>query len=308
MINLNLRRETVMINKFVSKRFIQAVHNILGEFGYEDTDNLDFELIRYNAIDLLNHTRNLNDAVEVCRMFWFLLRYRKEVQTIFLRQSIMYKAMEFDHLKIIKRCPSKEAYGVYFISNAMTLSPDELLLSSASFYDRAIRFGRRNDGAYTVTDDGDYYMKLSQNSVLEAEIYSAETGEPVCKVVADEDFNFRLKNNRSGYYMVTDDDYIGFYDMDYIEYLREGEIIDTDRLVADMEWGVADDCEEYSTVNRLSLFDVGDDASELIFLLSAAVNLIYRRYMKSLNPDGGDREERDNLPYTEIGNIGRYFN
>ena len=35
-----------MINKFVSKRFIQAVHNILGEFGYEDTDNLDFELIR----------------------------------------------------------------------------------------------------------------------------------------------------------------------------------------------------------------------------------------------------------------------
>ena len=96
--------------------------------------------------------------------------------------------------------------------------------------------------------------------------------------------------------------------MDYIEYLREGEIIDTDRLVADMEWGVADDCEEYSTVNRLSLFDVGDDASELIFLLSAAVNLIYRRYMKSLNPDRGDREERDNLPYTEIGNIGRYFN
>ena len=65
-----------MINKFVSKRFIQAVHNILGEFGYEDTDNLDFELIRYNAIDLLNHTHHLNDAVEVCRLFWFLLRYR----------------------------------------------------------------------------------------------------------------------------------------------------------------------------------------------------------------------------------------
>lgn len=296
-----------MTEKFVSRRFIEAVHNILGEFDYQDTDNLDFALIRHNAFDLLNHTETPQDAAEVCEMFRFLLRYWDEVKKIFLNQRAMYKALEFDLLKMIRRGPKEEAYGVYFLSNAMALNPNDIFISSASFHDRAMRLGRDGD-VYTMLEDGDYYMKFSPSSVLEMDVFSSLTDERICTVSADENFEFRLKNNRSEYYMMTDNEfgYTGFYEMSYIKRLRENEVINTDMLIGDIEWQAVDD-DEYTAVTRFSLFDGYPEEREPLFLFAAAINLIYRRYMKTVNIDKKHDPSADDLPYRDIGAIKRYF-
>ena len=54
-------------------------------------------------------------------------------------------------------------------------------------------------------------------------------------------------------------------------------------------------------MGRLTLLKVSFDEAQLLFVITAAIEEIYRRYMTSLNLDNSEiKRIRDELPYMEL--------
>ena len=298
-----------MINDgFVSRSFMQIVRAVLQEFGCEERDfNLDRASVK--ALDLLNHTQTLEDAMSVCKMYGILRRNEEIIKRMLVRQRAAYNMVEEDNYYILARAEKNEAYGIYYVTNAMRRTPEDMVISSVSL-EEPLAFSVRRSGENTIFAYGNYYLK-GASSVLEADIFSADDDKLVCTVCAEigagNKFKFKLKNNNSEYHIETDDGYICFYDMKYMNTLLKGELINTDKRVADLEWSPTDEQEDYISVGRLTLLKVSFDEAELLFHITAAIEEIYRRYMTSLNLDNSEiKRIRDELPYMELRGGSRY--
>ena len=297
-----------MINDgFVSGSFMQIVRAVLQEFRCEERDfNLDRASVK--ALDLLNHTQTLEDALSVCKMYGILRRNEEIIKRMLVRQRAAYNMVEEDNYYLIARAEKDEVHGIYYVTNAMRHTPEDMVISSVSL-EEPHAFSVRKSGENTVFSYGNYYLK-GASSVLEADIFSADD-KLVCTVCAeigaDKKFKFKLKNNNSKYHIAPDNGYICFYDMKYMNTLLKGELINTDKKVADLEWSPTDEQEDYISVGRLTLFKGNFDEAELLFLITAAIEEIYRRYMTSLNLDNSEiKRIRDELPYMELRGGSRY--
>lgn len=298
-----------MINDgFVSRSFMQIVRAVLQEFGCEERE-LDLDRASVKALDLLNHTQTLEDAMSVCKMYGILHRNEEIIKRMLVRQRAAYNMVEEDNYYILARAEKDEVHRIYYVTNAMRRTPEDMVISSVSL-EEPHAFSVRRSGENTVFSYGNYYVK-GASSVLEADIFSAADDKLVCTVCAeigaDNKFKFKLKNNNSEYHIETDDGYICFYDMKYMNTLLKGELINTDKKVADLEWSPTDEQEDYISVGRLTLFKGSFDEAELLFLITAAIEEIYRRYMTSLNLDNSEiKRIRDELPYMELRGGNRY--
>ena len=292
---------------FVSRSFMQIVRAVLQEFRCEERDfNLD--RVSVKALDLLNHTQTLEDAMSACKMYGILHRNEEIIKRMLVRQRAAYNMVEEDNYYILARAEKNETYGIYYVTNAMRHTPEDMVISSVSL-EEPHAFSVRKSGENTVFSYGNYYLK-GASSVLEADIFSA-ADKLVCTVCAeigaDNKFRFKLKNNNSEYHIAPDNGYICFYDMKYMNTLLKGELINTDKKVADLEWSPTDEQEDYISVGRLTLFKGNFDEAELLFLITAAIEEIYRRYMTSLNLDNSEiKRIRDELPYMELRGGSRY--
>ena len=297
-----------MINDgFVSRSFMQIVRAVLQEFGCEERE-LDLDRASVKALDLLNHTQTLEDAMSVCKMYGILRRNEEIIKRMLVRQRAAYNMVEEDNYYILARAEKDEVHRIYYVTNAMRRTPEDMVISSVSL-EEPHAFSVRRSGENTVFSYGNYYLK-GASSVLEADIFSVDD-KLVCTVCAeigaDKKFKFKLKNNNSKYHIETDNGHICFYDMKYINTLLKGELINTDKKVADLEWSPTDEQEDYISVGRLTLLKVSFDEAELLFHITAAIEEIYRRYMTSLNLDNSEiKRIRDELPYMELRGGSRY--
>ena len=297
-----------MINDgFVSRSFMQIVRAVLQEFGCEERE-LDLDRASVKALDLLNHTQTLEDAMSVCKMYGILRRNEEIIKRMLVRQRAAYNMVEEDNYYILARAEKDEVHGIYYVTNAMRRTPEDMVISSVSL-EEPHAFSVRRSGENTVFSYGNCYLK-GASSVLEADIFSADD-KLVCTVCAeigaDNKFAFKLKNNNSEYHIETDNGNICFYDMKYMNTLLKGELINTDKRVADLEWSPTDEQEDYISVSRLTLLKVSFDKAELLFHITAAIEESYRRYMTSLNLDNSEiKRIRDELPYMELRGGSRY--
>ena len=60
----------------------------------------------------------------------------------------------------------------------------------------------------------------------------------LCNIVLSEDLGIFLENNLPPYDLVVYDDFVGIYARKYIDSLADTDIIDNDRLLADIEWDI----------------------------------------------------------------------
>ena len=70
---------------FVSRSFMQIVRAVLQEFGCEERE-LDLDRASVKALDLLNHTQTLEDAMSVCKMYGILHRNEEIIKRMLVRQ------------------------------------------------------------------------------------------------------------------------------------------------------------------------------------------------------------------------------
>ena len=112
---------------FVSGSFMQIVRAVLQEFRCEERDfNLD--RVSVKALDLLNHTQTLEDAMSVCKMYGILHRNEEIIKRMLVRQRAAYNMVEEDNYYILARAEKNEAYGIYYVTNAMRRTPDASVL------------------------------------------------------------------------------------------------------------------------------------------------------------------------------------
>ena len=81
---------------FVSRSFMQIVRAVLQEFGCEERE-LDLDRASVKALDLLNHTQTLEDAMSVCKMYGILRRNEEIIKRMLVRQRAAYNMVEEDN-------------------------------------------------------------------------------------------------------------------------------------------------------------------------------------------------------------------
>lgn len=59
---------------FITKKFIEKVHDAFDELNYHETKQLDFESFEKAAEKTLTHAKELSDAIDVVRMYQFCLK------------------------------------------------------------------------------------------------------------------------------------------------------------------------------------------------------------------------------------------
>ena len=93
------------------------------------------------------------------------------------------------------------------------------------------------NGRFTIYEDGDYYIKYSKMVSSKMKLFNRRN-ECLCNIVLSEDLGIFLENNSTPYDLVVYEDFVGIYDRRYIDSLADTDIIDTDKLLADIEWDI----------------------------------------------------------------------
>ena len=69
---------------FITKKFIEKVHDAFDELNYHETKRLDFESFEKSATKTLTHAKELSDAIDVVLMYQFCLKKWNKIEKILL--------------------------------------------------------------------------------------------------------------------------------------------------------------------------------------------------------------------------------
>ena len=100
----------------------------------------------------------------------------------------------------------------------------------------------------------------------------------LCNIVLSDKLDIFLENNISPYELVIYDGFVGIYDRKYIDSLAPEEIIDTNKLLADIEWDILKKNSKLG-VAKLNIYAPDQDV-EMLLLFATSTFLLFQRYMQ----------------------------
>lgn len=260
----------------ITRNFIEKVHVIFDEFGYHETQQLDFDEFERAAVKTLTHCKELDDAIETVGMYQFCLAHWSKIEKMFEQKSAAFNEYDFEGNSLISVVPDEDSFGTYFITNGITKKVKNVFVASSSLDEELFALDFEN-GKFTVFDDGDYYIKYSKMSAVKMKLFNRRK-ECLCNIVLSEELGIFLENNLTPYELIVYDDFVGIYDRRYIESLADTEYIDTDKLLADIEWDIISKKSDLG-VAKLNVYKDGQDLEMLLFF-AASTFLVYQKYMK----------------------------
>lgn len=261
----------------ITRKFIEKVHNAFAALNYNTSKRLDLDEFNKAAIDTLIHCKDLADAVDTIRMFQFCLANWEKIEKIFDKKISLFNEYSFERNSLISVVSDDEAQGTYYITNGINKKLKEIFVAGRSFDESIFMLGF-DKGKFTVFDDGDYYMKYSKMSSNKMKLFN-KRNECVCDIILSEDLGVYLENNLTPYDLVSYEDVVGIYDRNYIESLASDNLIDTNRMLADIEWDILEKNSDFG-VAKLNTYVSGHNL-ELFLFFAVSTFLAYQRYRQS---------------------------
>lgn len=261
----------------ITRRFIEKVHAAFDELNYRETQRLDFDEFEHAATKTLIHCKDLSDAIDAVRMYQFCLKRWTKIEKMFNKKLHIFNEYDFEGNSLLSLVSDDEALGTYFITNGINRKVKEVFVASHSFDEEmfALDFGK---GRFTIFDDGYYYMKYSKMSSVKMKLFDNKNN-CLCNIVLSEDLDIFLENNLTPYDIVLYKDFVGIYYRDYIEGLDNTDMIDPDRMLADIEWDILEKNSDFG-VAKLNVYAPDQDLEMLLFF-AASTFLVFQKYMQA---------------------------
>lgn len=257
-----------------TKKFIKKVHDAFDALNYHETNSLDLEAFDNAAVNTLTHCAELSDAIVAVRMYQFCLKKWNKIKKIFNRRLQEYNEYDYKGNSLISTVSDDDALGTFYITNAINRKIKEIFVASHSLDEKTFALGFEH-GRFTVFTDGKYYMKYSKASSVKMKLFNNKN-QRLCDIVLNKNLGIFLENNSTPYELIVYDDFIGIYDRRYIESLADTDLIDTDKLLAHIEWNILEKNSKFG-VAKLNLYDYDQDLEMLLFFATSTF-LIFQRY------------------------------
>lgn len=266
----------------IKRKFIEKVHDAFDELNYHENDCLNFDDFMRAVAYTLSHCKDLCDAQNAVNLCRFCLKNGKKIEKIFKKKLSVFNEYYYEGSALISMVSDEESLGTYYITNGIWKKWNQIFVASSSFEDGFFVLNYRH-GCFRVFDDGEYYLKSSKMSSVKMKIFD-KYKNCLCNVVLSKKYDIFLEKNITPYELVIYDDFIGVYDRRYIESLADADIIDTNRLLADIEWDLIDKKSDLG-VAKLNVYAPDQDI-EMLLLLASSTFLVYKNYV--------DAEKRSN--------------
>lgn len=261
----------------ISRKFIEKAHNAFDELNYHETNCLNSDTFNQAAIKTLTHCQELSDARNAVLLYQFCLKKWSKIEKIFDKKLSIFNEYDYEGNSLISMVSDEEALGTYYITNGINKKIKEIFVASLSFDEEMFAFGYEN-GRFTVFDDGNYYIKHSKMSSVKMKLFD-HNKDCLCNIVLSNDYGIFLENNLTPYELIVYDDFIGIYDRRYIESLDDTDKIDTEHLLADMEWNVLNKNANLG-IAKLNVY-ADDQDLEMFLLFATSTFLIFQKYMEA---------------------------
>lgn len=274
-----------------TKGFIKKVHDIFDELNYHETRQLSFDCFKQSVVRTLTHCKDLSDAINTVRMCKFCLKRWQKIEKVFKRKLTLYNEYASEGSSLISTVTDNEALGTYFITNGINCIIKEIFVVSHSFGDNILTIGYRG-GKFAFTQHGNYYIKYAKMSAAKMKLFDNK-GKCLCNIVLSENAGIFLENNKTPFDLILYDDYIGIYERRYLNSLSWNDIIDTNKLTADIEWDILEKKSDFGLA-KLCVYATNEDFElaksncpainqdlEIYLLLASATFLVCQRYIKA---------------------------
>lgn len=261
----------------ITRGFIEKVHDVFDELNYHEKTRLDFKAFEQAAVKTLTHCKELSDAIDVVNMYQFCLKKWNKIEKMFYRKLQTFNEYEYEGNSLVSIVPDDEAIGTFYITNGINKKIKEIFIASHSFDDEMFALGFGN-GRFTVFEDGNYYMKYSKMSSVKMKLFNHKK-DCLCNIVLSKDLGVFLENNSTPYDLVVYEGFIGIYDREYIESLSNSDIIDTEKMIADIEWDMLKENSELG-IAKLNIYNPDQDLEMLLFFATSTF-LVFQKYIQS---------------------------
>ena len=261
----------------ITRRFIEKVHYYFDELNFHITTPQTYGEFEYAALNALAHSAELCDAQNVINMAQFCYKHWGRIEKIFEKKLDVFNEYAYEGSDVVSLVSDEEAQGTYFITNGLTKKLKEIYVASESLEDLAFMIGY-NNGKFKIFEDGDYYLKYATMSSSKMKLFNKH-GNCLCNMVLSNNASIFLENNKTNYELVIYDDFIGIYERNYIDSLSDEDIIDTENLVADIEWDLINKNSELG-VAKLNIYQENNNF-EMLLAFATSTFLIFQRYMSN---------------------------
>lgn len=262
----------------ITRGFIEKVHDAFDELNYHETEKLDFDIFEQSAVKTLTHCKELADSIAAVRMYQFCLKKWSKIERMFNRKLQTFNEYEYEGNALISIVSDDEALGTYYITNGINKKVNEIFVASHSFDEEMFALDFES-GRFTVYEDGNYYIKYSKISSSKMKLFD-NRNNCLCNIVLSDDCGIFLENNLTPFELVVYEDFVGIYDRHYIDSLSDTDIIDTNELLADIEWDIL---EKNSNLGVAKLNVYADDPDlEMLLFFATSTFLVFQKHMQAL--------------------------
>ena len=262
---------------FITKKFIEKVHEAFDELNYHETKQLDFERFEKAATKTLTHAKELSDAKIVVQMYRFCFKNWRKIEKIFNKKLHVFNNYIYEGNAIVETVSDEEALGTYYITNGINNKVKDVFVASSSFEEELFLLGLKN-GRFTIFEDGEHYIKYSKMSSVKIKLFD-NNNDCLANIVLSETLSIFLEKNKTKYELIAYDDFIGVYDREYIESLSDTDLIDTEKMLADIEWDILEKKSKLG-VAKLNVYK-SDTELEILLLFAASTFLVFQHYLQT---------------------------
>lgn len=257
----------------ITRKFIETIKIYFDELNYRETKKLDYEKFETAFFKTLSCAKDLEDAIEAIRMFQYCSKHWNKIDKMFKTKLETFNEYDYEGNSIIQVVDEEEAYGTYYVTNAINKKIKEVYAVSQSIDENFLTFDYKGSNFF-VYQDGNYYISYSRLSNT-MKLFN-KNKKCLCNIVLSEKGGILLKNNHTNFELIKYDDCIGVYQKEYIDSLHNKDKIDTNSLLADIEWIPYGRKVKYG-ITQLNVYSEVDE--EILLLLSAATFLLFNHYI-----------------------------
>lgn len=261
----------------ITDKFLEKTHEAFDELGYHVSSNPNWEDFRSTAVKTLTHTKDLDDAINCVRMFRFCCDEWDKIEKIFEKASDRWNAIPFEGESLISTVSDEEAQGSYFITNGLTKAEKEVDLLSTSYGTQVYSF--ENKGGKFFLDG--FRIQYSHMSSTKMKLFDREVNL-LCNVVLSKNLGIFLEKNQTNLELAPDDYGILIFHKDYFDSVSDDESLDSEEVLAEMDWDILDEKTPDAGVTKLTLYKtLSSDEFYQILCLAASSFLLFRSYNKA---------------------------
>ncbi len=261
----------------ITSNFMAKVRLYFDELNYRETKRFDFDAFEQAAVDTIFRCKGLDDAAFATSMYRFCKKKRRKIEKMFERKLEEFNAFDYEGNSLLSLLPSNDDFGgVFYVTNGISGKVNEISFLERS--DQVETFAcDSSNGRFKIFIDGKYYMRYSKWSSVKMKLFNL-ADERLCDIGYGGGDDVFLKNNLTDYELVEYDGFIGVYERAYFDSLSDTDTIDSNKRIADIEWGMIDKKLSLG-VARLTVYEPNRDLEMMLFF-AASTFLLFQKHVR----------------------------